>query len=190
MPDHAFQVSTPTVALRTSAEAASVTSGGLPRCEALGPIVDRQLAACRRNATSLSVIVIRLDGIESIEPQYRHAIENQLLYAAWNRLRGHLRATDLSVRVGATEFAAILYDAAQEAASIVEARLIESLTQPYGIGALEIAISAHAGAAVYPQAGTTGEALASAARQARDLATSRPPVVSGEIACAPIQDPR
>ena len=190
MPDHAFQVSTPTVALRTSAETGSAPTGGLPRCESLGPIVDRQLAACRRNGTSLAVIVISLGGLESIEPHFRHAVENQLLYAAWNRLRGHLRTTDLSVRVGATEFAAILPDAAGVAAEIVEARLMDSLTQPYGIGALEIVMSARAGAAVYPHAGATGEALTSAARQARDLATSPLPVSSGEIACGPIQDPR
>ncbi len=190
MPDHAFQVSTPTVALRTSAETGSAPTGGLPRCEALGPIVDRQLAACRRNGTSLAVIVISLGGLESIEPQYRHAVENQLLYAVWNRLRGHLRATDVSVRVGATEFAAILPDAAEAAAEIVQARLIDSLTQPYGIGALEIVMSTRAGAAVYPQAGTTGEALATAARQVRDLATSALPVSSGEIACGPIPDLR
>ena len=190
MPDHAFQVSTPTVAPRTSAEAGPVMTGGLPRCEALGPIVDRQLAACRRNGTSLTVIVLRLDGIESIEPQYRHAIENQLLYAVWNRLRGHLRATDLSARIGSHEFAAILPDSASAAAAIVQSRLIQSLSQRYGIGALEVVLCAHAGAAVFPQAGTTGEALASAARQARDLATSALPVSSGEIACGPIQDPR
>jgi len=190
MPDHAFQVSTLTVAPRTSAEAGSMPTGGLPKCEPLGLILDRQLAVCRRNGTSLAVIVISLDGFESIEPQYRHAVENQLLYAVWNRLRGHLRATDLPVRLGPTEFGAILPDAAGPAAAIVEARLIDSLSQPYGIGALEIVISARAGSAVYPQAGTTGEALASAARQARDLATSPLPVSPGEIACVPIQDAR
>ena len=167
MPDHAFQVSTLTVAPRTSAEAGSAPTAGLPKCEPLGPIVDRQLAVCRRNGTSLAVIVIGLEGLESIEPQYRHTVENQLLYAVWNRLRGHLRATDLPVRLGAAEFGAILVDAAGPTAAIVDARLIDSLSQPYGIGALEIVISARTGTAVYPQAGTSGEALAGAAELAR-----------------------
>jgi diguanylate cyclase (GGDEF)-like protein len=165
MPDHAFQVSALTVAPRTSADAGSLPAAGLPKCEALGPIVDRQLAVCRRNGTPLAVIVIRLDGIESIEPQYRHAVENQLLYAAWNRVRGRLRATDLSVRIGAAEFGVILPDAAGPTAAIVDARLIDALSQPYGFGALDIVISARAGVAVYPQSGTTGEALANTAHQ-------------------------
>ena len=165
MPDHAFQVSTLTVAPRTAADAHAgpAPTAGLPKCEPLGLIVDRQLAVCRRNGTPLAVIVVSLDGFESIEPQYRHAVESQLLYAVWNRLRGHLRATDLPVRHGATEFGAILVDAAGPTAAIVERRLIDSLSQPYGIGALEIVISARTGVAVYPQAGSTGEALASAA---------------------------
>jgi diguanylate cyclase (GGDEF)-like protein len=159
-----------TVAPRTSADAdadaGSAPTAGLPKCEPLGPIVDRQLAVCRRNGTSLAVILIGLDGFESIEPQYRHAVENQLLYAVWNRLRGHLRATDLPVRVGPTEFAAILLDAAVPTAGLVDTRLIDSLSQPYGFGALEIVISARTGVAVYPQAGTSGDALAKAAREA------------------------
>ena len=189
MPDHAFQVSTPTVALRTSAEAGSTPTGGLPRCEALGPIVDRQLAACRRNGTPLAVIAIRLEGLESIEPQYRHAIENQLLYAAWNRLRGHLRATDLCGAHRPRRVRRHPSRCGGAAARDRPGEVIDSLSQLYGIGALEVVISARAGAAVYPQAGTTGEAVASAARQLRDLATSPLPVSSGEIACGPIQRP-
>jgi len=165
MPDHAFQVSTPTVAPRPSAQTGSLPAPGLPKSEPFGPAIDRQLAVCRRSSTSLAVIVIGLDGFESIEPQYRHAIENQLLYAVWNRLRGHLRSTDLALRLGATEFGVILPDAAGPTAAIVDTRLIDALSRPYGLGALQIVISARAGVAVYPQSAATGEALAAAARQ-------------------------
>jgi len=166
MPDHAFQVSTLTVAPRTSLETGSVPVGGLPKCEFLGPIVERQLAACRRNGTSLAVIAICLEGLDAIEPHYRHAVENQILYAAWNRLKSRLRATDVPVRTGPTEFAAILLDIAEQTTGIVGARLADALSQPYGIGALEVVMSARSGFAVHPHAGTSGEALASAARQA------------------------
>jgi len=165
MPDHAFKVSASTVAPRTTTDAGSEPASGPPKCEPLGPVVDRQLAVCRRNGTSLAVIVISLGGFESIEPQFRLGVESQLLCAAWNRLRGHLRATDLSVRLGATEFGVVLPDSAGPTAAIVDARLIDSLSQPYGIGELEIVVSARAGVAVYPQSGMTGEALESEARQ-------------------------
>jgi len=165
MPDNASQATPQTVASRPSAQTGSLPAPGLPQCEAFGPVIDRQLAVCRRSGTSLAVIVIGLDGFESIEPQYRHAIENQLLYAAWNRLRGRLRATDLPVRIGETEFGVVLPDAAGATAAIVDARLMDSLSQPYGIGALEVVLSARVGVAVYPQSATTGEVLATAARQ-------------------------
>jgi len=175
MPDHAFQVSTLTVAPRTSSDAGSMPAAGLPKCEALGPIVDRQLAACRRNGTSLALVVISLDGLDAIEPHYRHAVENQVLYAAWNRLKGRLRATDLPVRVGPNEFAAVLLDVAEQTTAIIDARLTDALSQPYGIGALEIVMSARSGSAAYPQAGATGEALAAAARQALAAKAARHP---------------
>ena len=172
MPDHAFQLSRPNVAPRTS-EAGALPAAGLPKCEAFGPVIDRQLAVCRRSGTSLAVLVVGLDGFESIEPPYRHAIENQLLYAAWNRLRGRLRATDLSVRIGEAEFGVILPDAAGPTAAIVDARLMGSLSQPYGIGALEVVLSARVGVAVYPQSATTGEVLATAARQVMQTRVTR-----------------
>jgi diguanylate cyclase (GGDEF)-like protein len=175
MPDHAFQVSTLTVAPRTSLDAGSVPAAGLPKCESLGPIVDRQLAACRRNGTSLALIVVSLDGLDAIEPHYRHAVENQVLYAAWNRLKSRLRATDLPVRVGPSEFAAVLLEVAEQTTPIIDARLIDALSQPYGIGPLEIVMSARSGSAVYPQAGTTGDVLASAAREAMVTKATRHP---------------
>jgi diguanylate cyclase (GGDEF)-like protein len=175
MPDHAFQVSTLTVAPRTSSDAGSVPAAGLPKCEPLGPIVDRQLAACRRNGTSLALVVISLDGLDAIEPHYRHAVENQMLFAAWNRLKSRLRATDLPVRVGPSEFAAVLLDVAEQTTPIIDARLIDALSQPYGIGALEIVMSARSGAAVYPHAGATGDALAVSARQAMATKAARDP---------------
>jgi diguanylate cyclase (GGDEF)-like protein len=160
MPDHAFQVSASTVAPRAGAEASAVPVAALPNRALLGPIVDRQLAVCRRNGASLVVLSI---GFESLAQRYGSAVETQVLHAAWNRLKNHLRGSDIAVRVGGHEFGAVLLNAAEPTAVIVDARLSAVLSQPYGIGALEVVLSARMGAAVYPQAGSTGEALAVAA---------------------------
>lgn len=165
MPDRAFQINEPAAALRDSAKADAAPAAELPYRAPLGPVVDRQLATSRRNATPLAVIALSLDGVDSIRERYGPRVENQLLYAAWNRLRGRLRATDLPVRIGETEFGVVLPDAAGATAAIVDARLMDSLSQPYGIGALEVVLSARVGVAVYPQSATTGEVLATAARQ-------------------------
>lgn len=165
MPDHAFQLSAPNVPLRSSAKASAVPATGLPNHTPLGPSIDRELAACRRNGTSLAVLCIGFSGLESVAHCHGHAVENELLNAVWSRLRNHLRGSDVAVHVGEREFGAILLNAAGSTAAIVHARLSAALSQPYGIGELEIVISARIGAAIYPQAGTTGEALAAAAAQ-------------------------
>jgi len=174
MPDHAFQLSAPTAMLRPPAEARPAPSTGLPHRAPLGPTVDRQLGACRRNGTSLAVLSISLDSLETVKQRYGHAVQNQVLHAAWNRLRSRLRASDLAVCVGSDEFGAILLDAAGPTAAVVDARVTGVLCEPYRIGALEIGISVRTGVAVYPQAGSTGEALAKACRQAATAITRNP----------------
>lgn len=165
MPDHAFQLSAPNVPLRSSAKASAVPATRLPSRTPLGPIADRELAACRRYGTSLAVLCIGFSGLESVAQSHGEAVEEQLLHAVWSRLRNHLRSSDVPVHVGDREFGAILLRASASTAAIVDARLTDALSRPYGIGALEIVISARIGVAVYPHAGATGEALVGAATQ-------------------------
>ena len=175
MPDHAFQLNAPTVMLPPAVDADLAPSTSVPNHAPFGPTVDRQLAACRRSGKSLAVLCIHLDSLETVRQRYGHAVQNQVLHAAWNRLRSRLRASDLAVRIGSEEFGAILVDASGSAAAAVDARLTDVLCEHYRIGALEIGISVRTGVAVHPQAGSTGEALVSAATQARALSpASRP----------------
>jgi diguanylate cyclase (GGDEF)-like protein len=167
MPDHAFPVSAPNAVLRSPTKA-SVVPAGLPACAPLGPVIDRELAMCRRNGSSLVVVSIVLDDFESVAQRHGDEVAAQVLQALWNRLRNHLRGSDLAMRVGASEFGAVLLNAAWPAAAIVEARVSDAIMQPYGIGTLEILLAARTGAAVYPRAGSSGEALIAAAVQARE----------------------
>jgi diguanylate cyclase (GGDEF)-like protein len=169
MSDHAFPVHAPTMVLRSAGKASVVPATGLPACAPLGPVIDRELAMCRRNGSSLVVMSIGLDHFESVGQRHGDEVATQVLQALWNRFRNHLRGSDLAVRVGPSEFGAVLVNAGWPAAAIVDARLSDALTQPYGIGPLEIVVSARTGAAVYPRAGSSGDALLNAAIQARDL---------------------
>lgn len=164
MPDRAFQVNTPNnAAPRDSAKEGGEPGTELPYRTPFAPVVDRQLAGSRRNATPLTVISVSLDGVDSIRERYGLRIESQLLQAAWNRLKSHLRASDLSLRVGNAEFGAILPDAGKATADLVENRILDALARPYGIETLAIAVAVRVGAAVYPDDGATGETLVNAA---------------------------
>ena len=173
MPDRAFPVRNPAEPIRSPADdAKAVPAFVLPACTSLGAVVDRELPACRRSGSSLVVLSIGLAGLETVVQQHGAAVEEELLQAAWSRLRRHLRAADLAVRVERSEFGAVLLNAAWPATAIVDARLSKALSRPYGLGVLEVALSVRTGAAIYPRAGATGEALAMAARQARAFKNS------------------
>lgn len=167
MPDPAFQPLAVLALPKPAAKARAVPATSLPEHAPFGPIVDRQLAACRRNGTTLVVLSIGLAGLEAVRECHGHAVESQLLQAIWNRLVTRLRGSDIAVRAGGAEFGAILLNAGAAIAALVDARLSEELCEPYGIGAREIVISVRTGVAVYPQAGNTGEALVQAAIRAR-----------------------
>ncbi len=139
----------------------------LPPPAPLGLSVERQLAACRRNGTILSVLSLRLDGLDAVMLRHGAAVESQVRHAAWTRLQSRLRGPDLAVHIGHDEFGAVLAGAAGPVAELVGARVAVALSEPYCIGALEIAISVRLGIASYPGAGSSGEALARAALSQR-----------------------
>lgn len=164
--------------------ASTVPESRLPNPEPLGPAIERQLAACRRNGTMLAVLSISLHGLDAVRQCHGEAVEEQVRQAAWARLRGRLRGSDRVVRVGPDEFGAVLLNAGRLAAGIVEARVAGALSDAYGIDELEIVISIRVGAAVFPHAGSTGEKLADAAALARRDAGANAVPASGPLSRA------
>jgi predicted signal transduction protein with EAL and GGDEF domain len=169
MPEHAHPASAVSQLLRSHPSDGLASAAQRPVRMPLGPIVDRELAACRRSGTSLVLLCIGIVDLHAVGQRHGDEVEQQLRHAVWSRLKHQLRGTDLAVCVADDEFGAILPNAAWPAAAIVDARVCRALTQPYGIGTLEIAIAVRTGVAVFPRAGTTGEALVAAAEQARAI---------------------
>lgn len=165
MPESALQ---PAASVGTS-RALSAAGAGVPMPAAFVPVVDRQLAACRRNGTSIVVVSVALEGIDTIAMRHGQAIADQLLEAAWHRFRSRLRGSDVTLRLDGTEFGAVLLNAAASAAVSVEARLPGALSELYSIEALEIGIAVRVGLAIYPQGGSSGAALVRAALRGREM---------------------
>lgn len=134
---------------------------------ALAAMVDRHLAACRRSGTSLALIRIALDGLASVREGAGAAMAEAWLDEAWCRLRRCTRGVDLAVRVGSDELAAILPGASAGAAAVVQARLAGVMLRPWRIRTAHAGVAARTGAAIYPDAGDTGQALVHAAGRAR-----------------------
>jgi diguanylate cyclase (GGDEF)-like protein len=150
-----------------STEGGAAPAAGLPDRAVLAMSVERQLAACRRNGTTLSVLSLGLGGLDAVRQKHGDAIEQQVLDAAWTRLKSRLRGSDFAVHVGRDEFGAVLHDAVGPVAEQVRARVAAALAEPYGTGGLEITIAVRGGVAGYPESGSTGEVLARAAARDR-----------------------
>lgn len=186
MTDHACPSNATNAMPRGEDGASAVPESGLPGPEPLGPIIERQLSACRRNGTMLAVLSISLHGLDAVRHCHGAVIEAQVRQAAWARLRSRLRGSDLAVHIGGDAYGAVLLNAGRLAAGLVDSRVAGALCEPYGIDTLGIVISVRSGVAVFPQAGSNGAALAAAAAQARVIAGATPP--HAPSACGGVPD--
>jgi diguanylate cyclase (GGDEF)-like protein len=122
-------------------------------------ILSHQLAICGRTSTKLAILYIDLNGFKPVNDVHGHATGDEMLCMVATRLKIAIRESDLAARLGGDEFALILINTGLAAAETVAGKVRESLSTPYCIGSLTLRISASIGIAVYPESGTTSEAL-------------------------------
>jgi diguanylate cyclase (GGDEF)-like protein len=139
---------------------------GLANRSLFDEILGRQLAICERTKANLAVLYIDLDGFKSVNDAHGHAVGDEVLRTVAKRIVDAVRKSDVAARPGGDEFAVILIHAGLEAAKGVAAKLIDSLSIPYSVGALTLQISASIGIAAYPDSGATGEVLSRRADEA------------------------
>ena len=121
--------------------------------QGLAALVDRQLAACRRNSTQLAVMVLHIDD----------AVPPALFQAMSERLRGRLRAPDLIFQIGAQAFGVVLLGIGHRQLDDVQRRLLRALAGAYGVGDGLVNAKVRIGVAAHPQPGISGAELVRAA---------------------------
>jgi diguanylate cyclase (GGDEF)-like protein/PAS domain S-box-containing protein len=127
---------------------------------ALRKRLDEQLAHARRAQESLAVLFIDLDHFKKINDSFGHHVGDQLLVAASARMKDLLRSVDALGRLGGDEFVIVLGGPlTPDSVTTVAVRLVESLPQPYHIGAATVHSGASVGVALYPDDGDDGGAL-------------------------------
>ena len=114
---------------------------GLPNRVLFNEILGQQLALSKRTNTKVALFYVDLDGFQTINDRYSHAIGDELLHSVSLRLKASIRASDLAARLGGDEFAIVLVDAREETVSVAD-KLIQSVSDPYLINGLSIEISA------------------------------------------------
>ena len=118
------------------------------------------IAQSARQQRQLALFMIDLDHFKEINDSLGHGAGDRLLMDASDRLRRCVRDSDTVARLGGDEFAVILteFTTLQEVEAVAD-RIVHTLSQGFHLGAGERHISGSIGIAIYPQHGSTSEAL-------------------------------
>lgn len=125
------------------------------------------LSRAMRGGTQVGVIFIDLDLFKMINDTWGHAVGDEVLRRAGNRMRSVMRDCDTVARLGGDEFVVLLTDVGGVDACLGAAeRLLAATTEPYLLNDISVELGASLGIAISPEHGTDIRTLLHRADQA------------------------
>ncbi len=143
------------------AESSAITDylTGLPNARSLFLELDRELARCKRDDSSLTVMVSDMDGFKQINDRFGHLEGNRVLRLFAQALKDTCREYDYIARMGGDEFVVIAPGLAEDAAK-KKADQMRALARQAGNEVCgEDILSLSVGRAVFPEDGKDAEEL-------------------------------
>lgn len=132
----------------------------LPNRQLLQMRLDDAISHHQVGGDLLALLVLDFDGFTAINEAIGPANADAVLGQAAQRLLTHVRASDLVARSGGDEFAVVLGHLREgEDVHRVAHKLVELLSEPYRVDGEVIALTASAGAAMFPHDGAQAELL-------------------------------
>ena len=118
------------------------------------------IARAQRSASRVGLLFLDLDGFKQINDTLGHAVGDQVLRLAAERLASVVRESDSVSRYGGDEFVVLLAEmtSAADAAPIAR-KILDALAMPATIGSHPITLKASIGVAVYPDDGADAVTL-------------------------------
>lgn len=127
----------------------------------------RAIAAARRRGSRLALLFVDLDDFKRINDQLGHAVGDEVLQRAANRLVSAVRDADTVSRHGGDEFLVLLTDVVLPAdAAGIAIKLLQALGAPDGGDGTAASLTASIGISVYPDDGDDIDLLIHRADQA------------------------
>jgi diguanylate cyclase (GGDEF)-like protein/putative nucleotidyltransferase with HDIG domain len=132
---------------------------GLPNARSLFLQLESELSRCKREKSSLTVMVCDMDGFKQINDRFGHLEGNRVLRLFAQALRGTCREYDAVARMGGDEFVVIAPGLTAESANR-KAEQLRELARQVGVEVCqENILSLSVGRAVYPTDGLDPEQL-------------------------------
>src|ERR1700730_12629622 len=132
---------------------------GLPNARSLFLQLDRELARCKRDSSSLVVMVSDMDGFKQINDRFGHLEGNRVLRLFAQALKDSCREYDYVARMGGDEFVVVApgleTDAAGKKAEQMRALARQAGNEVCGEDLLSLSV----GRAMYPEDGNDAEQL-------------------------------
>ncbi len=132
---------------------------GMANARALSMYLEQELARCKREETTVAVMVCDLNGFKEINDRYGHLAGDKVLKVFANLMREACRDSDYMARMGGDEFVIIAPN--MPPALVAErATLLSAMAQKAGRAVCgKDFLSLSLGAAFYPQEGQESEQL-------------------------------
>ena len=133
---------------------------GLANRRLLADRMSMALVLARRNKSAMAVVYLDLDGFKQINDTLGHGVGDVLLKMVAERLVATVREEDTVARLGGDEFIIALWHVSgTDYAATVALRVIEAVSQPYGIEGHTVSITISAGVGIYPVHGEDADTL-------------------------------
>jgi len=100
---------------------------GLPNRREIEHRLVLELERARRYEKPLSLLMIDVDDLKTINDEFGHAVGDHVLITLAETMRRTIRSSEAAARIGGDEFAIILPETERHQAAIVAQRLIEAL---------------------------------------------------------------
>src|SRR5436190_15470350 len=100
---------------------------GLYNRRGFSVLAEQQMRLSRRWDTGLLLLVLDIDGLDSINQRFGRASGDRALAETAQLLRDSFRDSDVKARVGGDEFAVLLAGAAEGTCEVIDARLTQNL---------------------------------------------------------------
>lgn len=150
---------------RVREQAAHDPLSGLYNRQYLNETFAREISRAQRSGRPLSVVMFDLDHFKAVNDRYGHLAGDEVLKAIGSLLHAQSRAGDICCRYGGEEFLLLLPEMNRAMARDCAERLRMTLAGTaihHGDGK-SLQVTASFGVAVYPQDGSSSEALIAAA---------------------------